>query len=224
MSSWMLPSSVRLSSSSRSKSAAPWKIGSVTGLTGDHREDCHLHAVDQAGRHQRPVQRQAAVRAQRHVGLLLEPGHDVDAVTACDGPVRPVEGSFQRARDHRGRQAPHPGDPGVTHAGLLGARAQHLHEFPVGAGPEHHPLLPVVQGEAAVKQFRALLAPVAAPVAVRGSRSRPGWKRRQRCRSRSWRSPRVRLIGYVETTGNHSETHRRQANPAINDLLGPITA
>jgi hypothetical protein len=44
------------------------------GLTGDHREERHLHAVDEAGGHQRPAQRQAPMRAQRHVGLLLEPG------------------------------------------------------------------------------------------------------------------------------------------------------
>src|ERR671924_1897281 len=63
-----------------------------SGLTGDHREERHLDAVDQAGGHQRPVQRQAAVRAQRHLGLLLEPGDDADGVTAHDGRVRPVEG------------------------------------------------------------------------------------------------------------------------------------
>src|SRR6202030_3515386 len=34
------------------------------GLTGNHREESHLDAVDQTGGHQRPVRRQAAVRAQ----------------------------------------------------------------------------------------------------------------------------------------------------------------
>src|SRR5918994_2241521 len=63
-------------------------------LTGDHREERHLDAVDQTGGHQGPVHRQAAVRAQRHLGLVLEPGDDVDGVTAHDGRVRPVEGSF----------------------------------------------------------------------------------------------------------------------------------
>src|SRR5829696_6487992 len=43
------------------------------GLTGDDREERQLHAVDEAGGHQRPVQRQAAVRAQRHLRLLFEP-------------------------------------------------------------------------------------------------------------------------------------------------------
>jgi hypothetical protein len=32
------------------------------------------------------------VRAQRHLGLLLEPSDDVDGVTAHDGRVWPVEG------------------------------------------------------------------------------------------------------------------------------------
>ena len=59
----MWPSRVRLSTSSRSKSAAPWKIWSTPGLAGDDREQRDLHAVDQAGGHQRPVHRQAAVRA-----------------------------------------------------------------------------------------------------------------------------------------------------------------
>src|SRR5215218_7411881 len=52
-----------------------------SGLTGDHREERHLDAVDQTGGHQRPVQRQAAVRAQRYLGLLLEPSDDLDGVT-----------------------------------------------------------------------------------------------------------------------------------------------
>ncbi len=53
-------------------------------------------AVDQTGGHQRPVHRQAAVRAQRHLGLLLEPGDDIDGVTPHDGRVRPVQRPFQR--------------------------------------------------------------------------------------------------------------------------------
>src|SRR5215510_15291635 len=60
------------------------------GLTGDHREERHLDAVDQTGGHQCPVHRQAAVRAQRYLGLLLEACYDLDGVTAYDGRVRPV--------------------------------------------------------------------------------------------------------------------------------------
>src|SRR5271165_4012858 len=41
-------------------------------VSSDHREEFHLDDVDQTGGHQRPVHRQAAVRAQRHPGLLLE--------------------------------------------------------------------------------------------------------------------------------------------------------
>src|SRR5690348_18054391 len=66
----------------------------LPGPAGDHGEERHLDAVDQAGGHQRMVHRQAAVRAQRHLGLLLEPGDDVDGVTAHDGRVRSVEGPF----------------------------------------------------------------------------------------------------------------------------------
>ena len=210
MSSWVWPSSVRLSISSRSKSAAPSKIGSQPGLAGDDREDRHLHAVDQAGGHQRPVQRQAAVRAQRHVGLLLEPGDDVDGVTAHDGRVRPVEGFFQRGRHHRRRHAPHPGHPRVAHVGLLGARGQHLRELPVGGGPEDHPLLGVVRGEAVVEQLGALLAPVAAPVAAgRTSRSRRGWRRRRRCRWRSCCPPRSNCGSASATNERGENRHER---------------
>src|SRR5215211_8771533 len=136
------------------------------GLTGDHREECHLHAVDKAGAHQRPVHRQAAVRAQGHLRLLFEPGDDVDGVAAHKGRVRPVEGSFEGRRYHCCRQASHPGIYWVTHLGLLGARAQHLHELPIGVGPEDHPLLLLVQGEAAVEKLGALLTPIATPVAA----------------------------------------------------------
>lgn len=41
------------------------------GPAFDHGEDRYLDAVDQSGGHQRPVQRQAAVRAQRHPDSLL---------------------------------------------------------------------------------------------------------------------------------------------------------
>src|SRR5215213_2361323 len=68
------------------------------GLTGDDREERQLDAVDEAGGHQRPVQRQAAVRAQRQLRLLLEPDDHVDGVAAHDGYVWPVEGSFERCR------------------------------------------------------------------------------------------------------------------------------
>src|SRR5581483_3034305 len=70
----------------------------LPGPAGEHGEDRHLDEVDQAGDHQRMVHRQAAVRAQRHLGLLLKPGDDVDGVTAHDGRVRPVKGLLQRAR------------------------------------------------------------------------------------------------------------------------------
>src|SRR2546421_12710057 len=59
--------------------------------------------------------------------------------------------------------------PWVTHFGLLGARCQHPRECPIGVGPEDHPLLRAVQGEAVVEQLGALLTPVAGPVAAGGA-------------------------------------------------------
>src|SRR3954469_8630437 len=49
---------------------------------------------------------------------------------------------------------------------LLGARGQHARERPIGLGPEDHPLLLAVRGEAVLEELGALLAPVAAPVAA----------------------------------------------------------
>src|SRR5215211_4425714 len=135
------------------------------GLTGDDREERYLDPVDQAGGHQRPVQRQTAVRPQRHLGLLLEPGDDVDGVTAYDARVGVVQRFVQRRGHHRCRHVPHPGNPWISHC-LLGTRCQHLHEEPIGVGSEDHPPLLAVQVEAVVEQLGALLAPVAGPVAA----------------------------------------------------------
>src|SRR5207244_7018474 len=62
-----------------------------------------------------------------------------------------------------------PRDPWVMHLGLLGAQGQHPRERPVRVGPEDHPLLFAVQGEAVVEELRALLAPIAGPVAAGGA-------------------------------------------------------
>jgi len=110
------------------------------GLTGDHREERHLDAVDQTRGHQRPVHRQTAVRAQRDVGLLLEPGDDVDGITAYEYRVRPVKGAFQGCGHHRCRYVPHLGVHWVELLQFPGARAQQLHKLPEGVGPQHHPL------------------------------------------------------------------------------------
>jgi len=83
----------------------------VTRLTGDHGKDGQLDSVDEAGGHQRPVHRQAAGRAQRHRGLLLEPGDDLDGITIRDGGVRPIEGCVKGGRHHGRGKASHPGDP-----------------------------------------------------------------------------------------------------------------
>src|SRR6266511_4595188 len=169
MSSWMLPSSVRLSISSRSKSAAPWKIGSspdcpvITGKSVTWTRSTRPAAISARFIDRLPCERNGTSDS------FLEPRDDVDGVTAHDGRVRPVEGSFQCGRHHRCRHAPHPGDPWVTHLGLFGARGQHPRERPIRVGPEDHPLLLAVQGKAVVEQLRALLAPVAAPVAAVGA-------------------------------------------------------
>ncbi|TCN30657.1 hypothetical protein EV644_13139 [Kribbella orskensis] len=63
MSSWVWPSSVRLSINSRSKSAAPWKIGSspvLLGLLGARAE--HLQHVPDG---------------RREVALGQDPGRDL---------------------------------------------------------------------------------------------------------------------------------------------------
>jgi len=46
---------------------------------------------------------------------------------------------------------------------VLGAQSQHLRKLLAGVGSEDHPRRLAVQGKAMVKQFRALLTPVAAP-------------------------------------------------------------
>src|ERR671920_2572784 len=138
----------------------------LPGLCGDDREDRHLEAVDEAGGHQRPVHRQAAVGAQRHPRVLLEAGDDVEGVAIHDGRLWPVEGTFQRRRHHRCRHAPHPSVHRVKLVFLY--RAQQLQELPEGVGPKDHPLLLADYGEAVVEELGALLAPVAAPVARGG--------------------------------------------------------
>jgi hypothetical protein len=123
---------------------------------------CRSHGIARLLRSGRPrgavAMIRCAVRAQRHLGLVLEPSDDVDGVAAHEGRVRPVERSLQRGRDHRGRRAPRLGDPWVVHLGVLRARGQHPGEHPIGFGPEDHPLLLAVSREATVEQLGALLA------------------------------------------------------------------
>src|SRR5207302_8664853 len=77
-----------------------------------------------------------------------------------------------------------------------------------GVGPEDHPLLVAVQGEAVVEQLRALLAPIAAPVAAAGGAEAieagkdvegvgGGHDALLGCVDRSWIQ-----------TGTHGKTHR----------------
>jgi hypothetical protein len=89
------------------------------------REGRHLREIDQTGAISTRY-RQAAVRAQRHIRLLLEPGDDINGVTALDGRIRPVKGCLQRARHDHGRHPSHPGDPFVVHVGSLHALGEYL--------------------------------------------------------------------------------------------------
>src|SRR5918995_6808112 len=70
---------------------------------------------------------------------------------------------------------------------------------PIRVGPEDHPLLRVEQGEAVVEQLGALLAPVAAPVAAVGAVAVEAGKDVEGVGSGHDVSPRVRLIGCVDT-------------------------
>src|SRR3954463_9588330 len=123
--------------------------------------------------------RPAAIRARFIDRLPCERNGTWDsslspATTSTASPLATVasgqsRGAFQGGRHHRCRQVPHPGDPWVTHVGLLVARGQHLRERPIRVGPKNHPLLRAVQLEAVVEQLGALLAPVAGPVAAGGT-------------------------------------------------------
>src|SRR5204863_9776199 len=90
----------------------------------------------------------------------------------------------------------------------VGARAQQLHELPVGVRPEDQPLLIAVGGEAMVEQLAASLAPEGAPVAtleggeaVEGGNHVEGVSRGH--------SLSCAVIGSGTQTANHDETHRR---------------
>ena len=137
------------------------------GLTGDDGEERRLYVVDESGSHERAVHREAAVRAQRHFGLLFEPANDVDGITAHHGCVRPVERFFQRRRHHR---------PGglrilVTHGSrtsrFLGAIGQTFRPNSGSVSFRADNSLPrAVEDEAASEQLGALLAAAAGPICV----------------------------------------------------------
>src|ERR671916_423857 len=165
----MWPSSVRLSISSRSKSAAPWKMGSspvcpvITGKSVTWTRST----------------RPAAISARFHDRLPCERNGTSDsclsrATTSTASPLTTV--AFGQSR----------GSSSVvdtTVAGILrirvthgsrtsdsnGARGKHPCEQPVRVGPEDHPLLRAEQGEAVVEQLGALLAPVAGPLGAGGA-------------------------------------------------------
>src|SRR5687767_1710325 len=93
--------------------------------------------------------------------------------------------------------------------GLLGARGQHPRERLIRVGPEDHPLLLAVQGEAVLEQFGALLAPVAAPVAAGGAEAVEAGKDVEGVGSGHDVLLEYGRSGVRIQTGNHGETHRR---------------
>src|SRR3954468_12282171 len=143
MSSWMRPSKSRLSSSSRSKSAASRRIGSDPVwpvMTGK---------IETWTMSTRP----ADISARLSDRLPCERSGTSDS-------------SLSRATTST---ASHARKPRVTHFGVLGARGQHPHEGSECVGAEDHPLLLAVEGKAVLEQLGALLAPVAGPVAAGGA-------------------------------------------------------
>ena len=96
-------SNVRVSTSERSKSAAPWKIGSapvwpeMTGKSVTCMKSTRPAAISDRFNDKLPCER------KRHLGLLLEAGDQVGGVAAHDGRIRPLDGFLQRGRHHGGR-------------------------------------------------------------------------------------------------------------------------
>lgn len=124
-----------------------------TSFARDDRENRDLDKINEAGSHQRTVQRDATVGAQRQFGVLFEQGDDMDSITFHDGRVWPILGAIQRGRHHRGWHIPHPGDPRVAHIGLLGARGKHLHKLPERGGPRR-PFVAQRRGAVTVKRTK----------------------------------------------------------------------
>src|SRR4029077_5055595 len=85
-------------------------------------------------------------------------------VAANEGRVGPIERSFERRREDRGRQVPHRTVDRVDVLQEPGSRANGLHEHPHGVRAEDQALRLTIEGEAAVEELRSLLAPVAAPI------------------------------------------------------------
>src|SRR5690606_12036892 len=54
----------------------------LAGPAGDDGKRVTCTRSTRPAGHQRPIQRKAAVRAHRHIGLLLEPGDHVDGIAA----------------------------------------------------------------------------------------------------------------------------------------------
>src|SRR6266511_4397257 len=168
MSSWVWPSRVWLSISSRSKSAAPPKIGAdpfwpvITGKTVTCTRSTRPAAISARFIDRLPCERNgtsdssfsrattstASPLTRVASGQSRGPSSVVDTTVAGRLLIRVTHGS--RTSDSSVLRPASARTPGTC-------------------WPEDHPLLLAVQGEAVVEQLRALLAPVATPVASVGA-------------------------------------------------------
>src|SRR5919108_2167159 len=169
MSSWMWPSSVRFSTSSRSKSAAPWKIGSspvwpvMTGKSVTCRRSTRPAAISARFNDRLPCERNGTSDSSlsRATTSTASPLTRV-ASGQSRGPSSVVDTTVAGMLLIRVTHGSRASDCSVLEASIR-ANARYV------LAPKTIPLLLAVQGEAVVGQLRALLAPVAAPVAAVGA-------------------------------------------------------
>src|SRR5215211_1325547 len=161
----MCPSSVRLSTSSRSKSAAPSKIGYApvwperTGKSVTCTRSTMPALISARFSDRLPCERNGTPdsslsRATTSTAFPLTTvafGQSRGSSSVVDTTV---PGMFHIWMTHGSRTS----DSSVLSASI---RANNI-----GVGPEDHPLLLLVQGEAAVEKLGALLTPIATPVAA----------------------------------------------------------
>src|SRR5919201_1589732 len=208
MSSWMLPSSVRVSISSRSKSAAPSKIGSspvcpvITGKSVTWTRSTRPAAISARFIDRLPCERNGTSDSSlsRATTSMASPLTTV-ASGQSRGPSSVLDTTVAGRLLIRVTHGSRTSDSSVL-------RGQHPRECPIGVGPEDHPLLLAVQGEAVVEQLGALLAPVAAPVAAAdGAEAIQAGKD-----VKGVGSGHGALLEYVDRswiqTGTHDKTHR----------------
>src|ERR1700743_3768661 len=166
MSSWIWPSSVRLSISSRSKSAAPWKIGAspffpvITGKSVTWTLSTRPAAISARFIARLPCERNGTSDSSlsRVTTSTASPLSTVaSGQSRCPSRVDDtiVAGRFTIRVTHGSRTS----DSSVLAASICA-------DNPICSRAYHRSLLLAVQGEPAAEQSGALLAPIAAPVAA----------------------------------------------------------